>query len=205
MPASSMSPVSCWTPPHTCGQKKGANTQVRAPSGVLGFEWSSQHLALRGGMFEIRKNRAKTLGGRRMLVREREECFRLVDLGYGNTEACRRVGINERTGREWRNGRMAKQRFRRPVHPAPIPASPGRYLTQADRLHIADRLRESATAQAIATELGRSPSTFSREIRRNGIPLRKDASRWAYRPTQPRSVPRPADHGRSSRCRTPSQ
>ncbi|MFD4716591.1 IS30 family transposase [Streptomyces sp. NPDC058430] len=77
---------------------------------------------------------------------------------------------------------MAKQRFRRPARPAPTPAPPGRYLTQADRLHIADRLRENATVQAIATELGRSPSTISREIRRNGIPLRKDASRWAYRP-----------------------
>src|SRR5690349_12345143 len=63
-------------------------------------------------MFEIRKDRAKALGGRRRLVREREEYFLLVDQGYGNTEACRLVGINERTGREWRNGRTAKDRFR---------------------------------------------------------------------------------------------
>ncbi len=38
-------------------------------------------------MFEIRMDRAKALGGRRRLVRERKECIRLVDQGYGNTEA----------------------------------------------------------------------------------------------------------------------
>ncbi|MFH9016610.1 IS30 family transposase [Streptomyces sp. NPDC017943] len=133
-------------------------------------------------MFEIRKNRTKALGGRRRLVREREEYFRLVDLGYGNAEACRLVGIHERTGREWRNGRVANERFRPPARSAPAPEAADRYLTQADRLHIADRLREKATVRAIAAELGRSPSTISREILRNGIPLRRDASRWAYRP-----------------------
>ncbi|MFJ9831742.1 helix-turn-helix domain-containing protein [Streptomyces sp. NPDC101169] len=34
-----------------------------------------------------------------------------------------------------------------------------RYLTEADRIHIADRLREKASVRAIAAELGRSPST----------------------------------------------
>jgi IS30 family transposase len=43
----------------------------------------------------------------------------------------------------------------------------GRYLDQDERLHIADRLREGASLRVIAAELGRSPSTVSREIRRN--------------------------------------
>src|SRR6478609_9108289 len=159
-------------------------------------------------MFEIRKDRAKALGGRRRLVREREEYFLLVDQGYGNTEACRLVGINERTGREWRNGRTAKDRFRAPARPASAPVVPSRFLTQADRLHVADRLREKATVRAIAAELGRSPSTISREIRRNGIPLRGDTSRWAYRPyaAQARSDarrprPKPGRIGQNSRLR----
>ncbi|MFJ3176636.1 IS30 family transposase [Streptomyces roseus] len=133
-------------------------------------------------MFEIRKDRTKDLGGRRRLVREREEYFRLVDQGYGNTEACRLVGINERTGREWRNGRRAEDRFGPPARPASAPVAPSRFLTQADRLHVADRLREKATVRAIAAELSRSPSTISREIRHNCIPLRGDTSRWVYRP-----------------------
>lgn len=159
-------------------------------------------------MFEIRKDRAKALGGRRRLVREREEYFLLVDQGYGNTEACRLVGINERTGREWRNGRTAKDRFRAPARPASAPVVPSRFLTQADRLHVADRLREKATVRAIAAELGRSPSTISCEIRRNGIPLRGDTSRWAYRPyaAQARSDarrprPKPGRIGQNSRLR----
>ncbi|MDH3038668.1 IS30 family transposase [Streptomyces sp. TRM75561] len=45
-----------------------------------------------------------------------------------------------------------------------------RYLCEADRIHIADRLREKATVRAIAAELGRSPSTISREILRNRHP-----------------------------------
>lgn len=159
-------------------------------------------------MFEIRKERAKALGGRMRLVREREEYFRLVDQGYGNSEASRLVGVNERTGREWRNGRMGKQRFRPPARPSLVPAARGRYLSQADRLHIADRLREKATVRAIAAELGRSPSTISREIHRNGIPLRGIVSQWAYRPyaAQARAEarrprPKPGKIGRNPRLR----
>jgi len=59
--------------------------------------------------------------------------------------------------------------------PAPIKpvASTGssRYLTVNERIHIADRLREKASLRAIATELGRTPSTISREVRRKP-PLR---------------------------------
>ncbi|WP_374195966.1 IS30 family transposase [Streptomyces sp. TS71-3] len=63
----------------------------------------------------------------------------------------------------------------------PEPSS-SRYLREDERIHIADRLREKATVRAIAAELGRSPSTISREIRRNGTPVRGDLTRWAYRP-----------------------
>jgi IS30 family transposase len=63
----------------------------------------------------------------------------------------------------------------------PEPSST-RYLREDERIHIADRLREKASVRAIAAELGRSPSTISREIRRNGMPLRGDRTRWAYRP-----------------------
>ncbi|KJY30357.1 IS30 family transposase [Streptomyces sp. NRRL S-495] len=118
--------------------------------------------------FKIRKNRAVAQGPRR-LVRERSEYFRLMDQGYGNKEASRLVGIHERTGREWRNGRTDPARFRPPARPerAACPETRGRHLSQDERIHIADRLREKATIRAIAVDLGRSPSTISREIRRN--------------------------------------
>jgi IS30 family transposase len=133
--------------------------------------------------FKIRENRGKAQG-RRTLVREREEYFRLMDQGLSSAEACKRVGINYRTGKRWRNGRAAsgKDKAAPPVRAVRAPEGPSRYLREADRVHIADRLREKASVRQIAAELGRSPSTISREIRRNGMPLRGDTSRWAYRP-----------------------
>ncbi|MGW4720974.1 IS30 family transposase [Nocardia sp. NPDC004260] len=99
--------------------------------------------------------------------------------GFSNAEACRIVGVDARTGRKWRHGRTG-ERHRRPVPPISMVA-PGcgvsRYLREDERIHIADRLRENATVRAIAVELGRSPSTISREIRRNAHP-----TTGAYRP-----------------------
>ncbi|CAM4160211.1 IS30 family transposase [Streptomyces albus] len=112
------------------------------------------------------------------MSREREAYSRLVQQGYSNTEACRIVGVDRRTGNKWRNGRF--ERDRKPVPPihVVVPASgPCRYLREDERIHIADRLREKATVRAIAAELGRSPSTVSREIRRNRHP-----DSGAYRP-----------------------
>ncbi|GAA3135641.1 IS30 family transposase [Streptomyces echinatus] len=99
-------------------------------------------------------------------------------------EAARAVGISTRTGERWRNGRGASGRFKAapPVNAAPVaePTDSMRYLHEADRVHIADRLRERAGIRAIAAELGRSPSTISREVRRNGTALAD--GRWHYRP-----------------------
>ena len=118
--------------------------------------------------FKIREDRGKAQG-RKILVREREEYFRLMDQGLSSAEACKRVGINYRTGKRWRNGRGAsgKDKARPPVLAVLPPEGPTRYLRETDRIHIADRLREKATIRQIAAELNRSPSTISREIRRN--------------------------------------
>ncbi|MFE9359569.1 IS30 family transposase [Streptomyces olivaceoviridis] len=105
--------------------------------------------------------------------------------GYSNREACRIVGVNPRTGKVWRNGRHAHKglaKARPPVYREPSSPGPGRYLRESERIHIADRLREKASVRTIAAELGRSPSTVSREIRRNGTPLRRDGFGWACRP-----------------------
>ncbi|WEH15535.1 IS30 family transposase [Streptomyces sp. VNUA24] len=146
--------------------------------------------------FEVREERGNY--GAKPLVREREEYLRLVDLGISNTEACRIVGINRRTGTRWRYGRQAsgKKRAYAPIADTGIPwephevparsaaepeaAGPSRYLGEAERIHLADRLREKASIRTIAAELGRSPSTISREIRRNRRPMPRGG--WAYQP-----------------------
>lgn len=82
-----------------------------------------------------------------------------------------------------------RARYRSLVYPRipesnrPFPRSgPSRSLHEADHIHITDHLREKAPVRTTAAELGRSPSTTSREIRRNGMPPRGDATRRAYRP-----------------------
>ncbi|WP_413252456.1 helix-turn-helix domain-containing protein [Streptomyces niveus] len=42
-----------------------------------------------------------------------------------------------------------------------------RYLSEEERIRIADLRREKRSIRSIAAELGSSPSTISREIRRN--------------------------------------
>lgn len=133
--------------------------------------------------FEIRKDRTKPQG-RKKLTRERAEYFQLMQQGYSNREACRIVGIDIRTGKKWRNGDRSRGQGRRPLPPArkaTAVCDPSRYLREDERIHIADRLREKATIRQIAVELGRSPSTISREIRRNRTVLH-DYGTWYYRP-----------------------
>lgn len=50
------------------------------------------------------------------------------------------------------------------------PSGVSRYLREDERIHIADRVREKASIREIPCELGRAPSTISREVRRNRHP-----------------------------------
>ncbi|MFE3492325.1 IS30 family transposase [Streptomyces sp. NPDC059175] len=114
--------------------------------------------------------------------------------GYSNKEACRVVGIDERTGQKWRNGRKLTGKQRKALLPLGAVAEPSgtsRYLREADRIHIADRLREKATVRAIAAELGRSPSTISREIRRNRHPVNGQYRPYAAQARADARQPRP--------------
>ncbi|MBE1584394.1 IS30 family transposase [Nonomuraea angiospora] len=50
------------------------------------------------------------------------------------------------------------------------PSDASRNLREDERIYIADRVREKVSIREIARELGRAPSTISREIRRNRHP-----------------------------------
>jgi uncharacterized protein YoaH (UPF0181 family) len=54
--------------------------------------------------FSIRADRKPQ--GARKLVHEREEDFRLMDQGLSSREACKMVGIHERTARERRGQQL---------------------------------------------------------------------------------------------------
>ncbi len=113
---------------------------------------------------------------------KREEFARLIARGVSNTEACRIVGVNRRTGKRWRHGRTITSSSGRRLHYPPVistrkVAISARYLSEDERISIADRHRRGHTVRSIATELGRSPSTISRELRRNA-----DRGSGQYRP-----------------------
>jgi len=82
------------------------------------------------------------------------------------------VGINRKTGNRWRYGRRVRNSAGTVVTYPPVkiiepkPRSP-RYLSEQERIKIADLVAAKMTVRGIAAELGRAPSTISREIRRN--------------------------------------
>jgi transposase len=107
---------------------------------------------------------------------ERQQRFvQLIAQGVSNAEACRVVGINRRTGTRWRYGRQVRNSAGDVViYPAVKikdvrPRSP-RFLSEPERIQIADLGSAGVSVRGIASELGRAPSTISRELRRNGGP-----------------------------------
>jgi transposase, IS30 family len=109
----------------------------------------------------------------RGLTEKQDRFVRLIAQGVGNSEACRVVGINRRTGTRWRFGRTILNTAGEAVQYPPVRVlrSPKqrhpRYLSFAERTMIADLRREKHTVRQIAAEIGRSPATVSREVRRN--------------------------------------
>jgi len=97
------------------------------------------------------------------------------------TAASQAAGVDRAQGYRWRKANG----FRVPAPPRVVSS---RYLCLEERLRIADLRLEGAGVRAIATALGRAPSTISREVRRNATlgPPRGARSKLArtltYRP-----------------------
>lgn len=102
---------------------------------------------------------------------KREAFARLIAEGVPSARACRMVGIHPRTGKRWRNGRRITSGGRVLDLPPVITSSPPkryspRYLSEDERVRLADLRRERRTMREIAALMGRSPSTISRELAR---------------------------------------
>ena len=105
---------------------------------------------------------------------------------FPTVEACRRVEVDRRTGYGWRRPaahdakRIARRLRQWAATAAAAPREVSRhylslaeraaYLSPAERIVIADRLREGAGQTQIADELGRPQCTISREFHRNTRP-----------------------------------
>ena len=115
------------------------------------------------------------------LTSQRDRYRALMQQGMSNAEASRAVGVNRKTGHRWRYGRAVTTRTGEirtyaAISGPPVPVSL-RYLSEAERVSIADGLALGMGVRAIAMGLGRSPSTVSREIRRN-----RDEGTGTYHP-----------------------
>lgn len=122
------------------------------------------------------RSSSKGPAGRQPMAEKQREYVRLIRQGVTNSEACRRLGIDRKTGHWWKNGGVVTRngvvRIVEPIidRVAERPTSP-RYLSEDERVVIADGLRARRSARSIAQELGRSASTVTREIARNSDPV----------------------------------
>lgn len=156
----------------------------------------------------IRSTAGGRPNGQRASPELKQRFLELIHEGVSIREASRVVGINRRTGQEWVSGRGERvgttKPGRRAVRPAvqpvigarrqflPHPRRDGqmgrrapvsaRYLSEEERIRIADLRREKKSVRSIAAELGRTPSTISREIRRNCNPALGPSHPGYYRP-----------------------
>ena len=131
------------------------------------------------------RKRQKVAGALPM-VETRNQYAQLMRQGISNAEACRKLNINRRTGMRWRHGRTVTDAHGRARTYAPIslkapPEISPRYLSEKERIQIADAIQAGESLRQIATALGRSPSTISREVIRNRSPRPK---RYAPRAAQ---------------------
>ena len=113
-----------------------------------------------------------------MCEARRAEYVRLLDEeGMNFTQAAHAVGVSKRTGKAWRNGRTrATGRNEKPLvdwyrstMDKPKTLHP-RYLSQEERIQIADRLRLGDSIRAIARLLGRDPARSAARSSATGIP-----------------------------------
>lgn len=126
-------------------------------------------------------HRSRKSPGAKPLTSQRDEYRALMRQGLSNAAASRIVGVNRKTGHRWRYGRSVMTRTGEvrtyPAITSPAHPVSARYLSEAERISIADGLIHGLSLRMIARELGRAPSTISREIRRN-----RDVGSGTYRP-----------------------
>ncbi len=100
--------------------------------------------------------------GRKRQLEVEARYWQLIESGVGTVEACRRVGITRKTGYRWRAeaGGVIPDRLSEAVRSH-------RYLSMTERQRIDSLHRRGVSVREIARRLDRSPSTVSRELRRN--------------------------------------
>jgi Helix-turn-helix domain len=94
---------------------------------------------------------------------DRQRFWRAIAAGCSSEEAASAAGVSQAVGSWWfRDGGG--------MPPSSLAPLSGRYLSFAEREEIAILPAQQVGGRGIARRLGRSPSTISRELRRNASP-----------------------------------
>lgn len=120
------------------------------------------------------ETRRRWTPGPSTLTAKRDLYLRLMKQEMSNSAACRLAGVNRKTGSRWRYGRTVTTETGQLHYPAiasTVVEGSTRFLSDAERIVIADGVRAGRSARAIAGELGRHPTTVSRELGRNRDPV----------------------------------
>jgi transposase, IS30 family len=118
--------------------------------------------------------------GRRPQSAKRQRFVELRERGWSILAAAREVGVSRTTGNNWSRGYKTYRHgqvsgFVPALERLAVRQISVRYLSQDERIEIADLRHAGLSIRQIADQLGRAPSTVSRELRRN-------ATAGGYRP-----------------------
>ena len=113
--------------------------------------------------------------GRRPKSLARRRFMELLAQGWSLNAACREVGVVRTTGHNWKNGSKVRLKdgtvkLVPPLDPLSTRQLSPRFLSESERIQIADLASRGLGPTAIGLQLGRAPSTISRELRRNRHP-----------------------------------
>ena len=152
--------------------------------------------------------RVKKGPGRRPQSAKRQRFMELRARGWSVRAAAREVGVSRTAATNWTRGYKTYRNgvevgFVPPLDRLAVRQISTRYLSEDERIEIADLRRSGLSLRVIADRLGRAPSTISRELRRNA-PAVADTARSTLIAAPPRSStssPAPDRDQRSSQRR----
>src|SRR5262245_46861297 len=118
--------------------------------------------------------------GRRAQSAKRQRFMELGSRGWSIVAAAREVGVSRTAGNNWSRGYKSYRKgqvtgFVPGLDRLAVREISARYLSQDERIEIADLRHAGLSIRQIADQLGRAPSTISCELRRN-------ATASGYRP-----------------------
>ena len=179
------------------GSHYACGCQSNRSAGSLGYVPDRFAASRRLTALITSSRRVKKGPGRRPQSAKRQRFMESRARGWSVRAAAREVGVSRSSGTIWARGHNVYRNgvvvgFVAPLDRLTVREISSRYLSQDERIKIADLRKSGLSLRTIAVRLGRAPSTISRELRRNSVAGR------GYRPfdARRRATVRRARHHR---------